>query len=81
RPARPGGRGPRAAARRGARRLLARRSRRGIPAVVVCGPYWRDSGLPDLPYCVPPVFVEDECGAEAVLTALTRVGLGERCAS
>lgn len=50
---------------------------RGIPAVVVYGPYWRDSGLPDLPDCVTPVFVENECSAEAVLTALTRAGLGE----
>ncbi|MCX4675852.1 hypothetical protein OG413_11135 [Streptomyces sp. NBC_01433] len=56
--------------------------RRGIPAVVVYGPYWRNSGLPDLPDCVTPVFVEDECSAEAVLTALTRAGLGkERFAS
>ncbi|MEU4038501.1 ATP-grasp domain-containing protein [Streptomyces collinus] len=51
--------------------------RRGIPAVVVYGPYWRDSGLPPLPDCVTAVFVEDECSAEAVLTALTRAGLGE----
>ncbi|WP_331728534.1 ATP-grasp domain-containing protein [Streptomyces sp. NBC_00158] len=50
---------------------------RGIPAVVVYGPYWRDSGIPDLPDCVTAVFVEDECSAEAVLTALTRAGLGE----
>ncbi|WP_030160166.1 ATP-grasp domain-containing protein [Streptomyces sp. NRRL S-244] len=52
-------------------------ARRGIPAVVVYGPYWRDSGIPDLPDCVTAVFVEDECSAEAVLTALTRAGLGE----
>lgn len=56
--------------------------KRGIPAVVVYGPYWRTTGLPDLPDCVTPVFVEDECSAEAVLTALTRAGLaGERFAS
>ncbi|WP_328784331.1 ATP-grasp domain-containing protein [Streptomyces canus] len=56
--------------------------KRGIPAVLVYGSKWRDIGLPDLPDCVTPVFAEDECSPEAVLSALTRAGLaGKRFSS
>ncbi|MFJ4205850.1 acetyl-CoA carboxylase biotin carboxylase subunit family protein [Streptomyces sviceus] len=57
-------------------------ARRDVPAVLVYGPNWRDSGLPDLPDGVTPVFTEDERSPEAVLSALTRAGLaGEQFAS
>lgn len=57
-------------------------ARRDVPAVLLYGPNWRDSGLPDLPDGVTTVFTEDERSPEAVLSALTRAGLaGERFAS
>ena len=48
-----------------------------IDAVVVCGPGGRDNGFVPVPDGLRALPVDDQAGAEAILMALHRAGLGE----